>query len=66
MRIKDNERVQRAEIKMANFVLIGWLSRFSRVVTRSHPEISDWMSQQSLLLKMETGNWFEILNCCCR
>ena len=48
MRIKDNERVQRAEIKMANFVLIGWLSRFSRVLTRGHPEISDWMSQQSL------------------
>ena len=41
MRIKDNERVQRAEIKMANFVLIGWLSRFSRVLTRGHPEISD-------------------------
>ena len=48
MRTKDNEGVQRAEIKMANFVLIGWLSKFSRVLTRGHPEISDWMSQQSL------------------
>ena len=48
MRTKDNERVQRVEIKVANFVVIGWLSRFSRALTRGHPEISDWMSQQSL------------------